>query len=108
MCLLSENIAVNYSSISKLINRITYCSHKVSHKSITYQEEQKCGKRNCIGNLNFPQNDPSLQLDFILKSTSTFLVEQFPVIFNYSTAYDWFDLTVEQVYNHTKTCSTIN
>ena len=90
------------------MNGITYCCHKVSHRSFTYQEVYNCGKRNCIGKLNFQQNDTSLQLDFILKSTSTFLVEQFPIIFNYTTAYDWFDLTVEQVYNHTKTCSTIS
>ena len=90
------------------MNEITYCYHKVSHRSFKYQEEYNCEKRNCIGKINFPQNDTSLQLDFILKSTSTLLVEQLPIIFPYSTAHDWFDLTVEQVYDHIKTCSTIN
>ena len=76
----------------------TYCYKIVRQTQFQLKEEKICGTKHCILKrklYHHCKNYTSLQLHFILKSTSSLLIRRYALLFSYFNPHDWFDLILK-------------
>ena len=80
------------------MNMNTYCYKIVRQTQFQLKEEKICGTKHCILKrklYHHCKNYTSLQLHFILKSTSSLLIRRYALLFSYFNPHDWFDLILK-------------
>ena len=80
------------------MNMNTYCYKIVGQTQFQLKEEKICGTKHCTLKRRFYhhcKNYTSLQLHFILKSTSSLLIRRYTLVFTYFNPHDWFDLMLK-------------
>ena len=78
----------------------TYCFKKVRQRKFQLKEEYLCGTKHCTlkTKLHHCKNYTTLQLYFVLKSTSSLLIRRYRLLFSYFDPHDWYDLIFKEVH----------
>ena len=64
------------------------------------KEEYVCGNKHCTSKIkpHHCKNNTYLQLDFLLKSTSSLLIKRYILLVFYYNPHDWFDFIFKEVH----------